>query len=273
MEAVNRIVSVVQFHRVFCPRRLRRYRNSVFQAFENRLVTLLITDFIPWLQDTLSISVRLFSAVALGTVIGLERQWRQRTIGLTTHALVAFGAAAYCALPAILGVNEDIRMGGQVVTGIGFLGAGLIMRDGVNVRGLSTSATVWATGAIGVLAGYGELFEAAEATLLILLINIISPKLVRRVEQFLPRGRIDAENVTFEVRTGITTEAEVRARLLEQAKEHHLPVKSLGRRQNSHDQTVTIEVIISTEAVDSEVLGAIVQSVSLSPDVLYCAYK
>lgn len=60
-------------------------------------------------------------------------------------------------------------MGGQVVTGIGPLGAGLIMRDGLNIRGLSTSATIWATGAIGVLAGCGEIFEAAEATLLILL--------------------------------------------------------------------------------------------------------
>lgn len=232
-----------------------------------------MTDFIPWLQDTLSISVRLFAAVAFGTIVGLERQWRQRSTGLTTHALVAFGAAAYCALPAILEVNEDIRMGGQVVTGIGFLGAGLIMRDGLNVRGLSTSATVWATGAIGVLAGYGQLFEAAEATLLILLINMISPKLVRLVEQLLPRGPIEAETITFEVRTGISNEAEARARLLEQAGEHDLTVKSLGRRQSPHDQTVTIEVVISTEAIDREVLGAIVQSVSLSPDVLYCAYR
>lgn len=236
-------------------------------------MTLLINDFIPWLYDTLSISVRLITAVVFGTIIGLERQWRQGTTGLATHALVAFGAAAYCALPAILEVNEDIRMGGQVVTGIGFLGAGLIMRDGLNIRGLSTSATVWATGAIGVLAGYGELFEAAEATFLILLINMTSPKLVRLVERFVPHRPVAAQQHTIEVRTTTENEAEVRARLMAQTGDHQLMVKSLARRVNSIDQTITIDVVVSGEVIDSEVISAFVQSLSLSPAILYCAYR
>ncbi|MFK0206188.1 MgtC/SapB family protein [Agrobacterium sp. NPDC090283] len=233
----------------------------------------MINDFIPWLYDTLSISARLIAAVVFGTVIGLERQWRQGATGLTTHALVAFGAAAYCALPAILEVNEDIRMGGQVVTGIGFLGAGLIMRDGLNIRGLSTSATVWATGAIGVLAGYGRLFEATEATLLILLINMASPKLVRLVERFVPHRPVAAQQHTIEVRTAPENEAEVRARLMAQTGDHQLAVKSLARRVNSTDQTITIDVVISGDVIDSEVISALVQSLSLSPTVLYCAYR
>lgn len=236
-------------------------------------MTLVINDFIPWLYDTLSISVRLIAAVVFGTIIGLERQWRQGATGLTTHALVAFGAAAYCALPAILEVNEDIRMGGQVITGIGFLGAGLIMRDGLNVRGLSTSATIWATGAIGVLAGYGELFEATEATLLILLINMTSPKLVRLVERFVPHHPVAAQQHTIEVRTAPENETEVRARLMAQTGDHHLAVKSLARRVNSIDQTVTIDVVVSGEVIDSEVISTLIQSLSLSPTVLYCAYR
>ncbi|MBO9656151.1 MAG: MgtC/SapB family protein [Agrobacterium tumefaciens] len=208
-----------------------------------------------------------------GTIIGLERQWRQGATGLTTHALVAFGAAAYCALPAILEVNEDIRMGGQVVTGIGFLGAGLIMRDGLNVRGLSTSATIWATGAIGVLAGYGELFEATEATLLILLINMTSPKLVRLVERFVPHHPVAAQQHTIEVRTAPENETEVRARLMTQTGDHQLAVKSLARRVNSIDQTITIDVVVSGEVIDSEVISTLIQSLSLSPTVLYCAYR
>lgn len=236
-------------------------------------MTLVINDFIPWLYDTLSISVRLIAAVVFGTIIGLERQWRQGATGLTTHALVAFGAAAYCALPAILEVNEDIRMGGQVVTGIGFLGAGLIMRDGLNVRGLSTSATIWATGAIGVLAGYGELFEATEATLLILLINMTSPKLVRLVERFVPHHPVAAQQHTIEVRTAPENETEVRARLMTQTGDHQLAVKSLARRVNSIDQTITIDVVVSGEVIDSEVISTLIQSLSLSPTVLYCAYR
>jgi putative Mg2+ transporter-C (MgtC) family protein len=93
-------------------------------------------------------------------MVGLERQSRQQHTGLTTHALVALGAATYSSLPDLLGRLPDVRIGGQVVTGIGFLGAGLIMCDGLNIRGLSTAGTVWATGAIGVLAGYGKFLEA-----------------------------------------------------------------------------------------------------------------
>lgn len=233
----------------------------------------MINDLIPWLHDTLSISVRLIAAVVFGTIIGLARQWRQGMTGLTTHALVAFGAAAYCTLPAILNVSEDIRMGGQVVTGIGFLGAGLIMRDGHNIRGLSTSATVWATGAIGVLAGYGELFEAAEATLLILLINITSPKLVRLVAKVVPHGPTTAQQHTIELRTATENEADVRAHLMAQIGDHQLSVKSLARRINSIDQSITIDVVVSGDLMDNEVISALIQSLSLSPTILYCAYR
>ena len=240
--------------------------------YNNLLVTLLINDFLPWLYDTLSISIRLVAAVVLGTIIGLERQWRQGTTGLTTHALVAFGAAAYCALPAILEVNEDIRMGGQVVTGIGFLGAGLIMCDGLNIRGLSTSATIWATGAIGVLAGYGEIFEAAEATLLILLINITSPRVVRLIERFVPQRPVESQRRRVEVRTTTESEIEVRSSLMNQTRDHQLTVTSLARRVNSLDKTITIDIIISGNDVNDEVMSVLVQSLSLSPNILYCTY-
>ncbi len=233
----------------------------------------MINDLIPLLSDTLSISLRLIAAVALGTIVGLERQWRHGTTGLTTHALVAFGAAAYCALPAILDVTEDIRMGGQVVTGIGFLGAGLIMRDGANVRGLSTSATVWATGAIGVLAGYGELFEATEATFLILLINVASPGLVRAVERFIPHRSPAASERTIEIRAAAENEAEVRANLMAQTEHNQLAIRSLAKRSNTVDQTVTLEIVISGEAIESDTIGALIGALSLSPTILYCACR
>ncbi len=233
----------------------------------------MFNELIPWLSETLSISVRLIAAVVLGTVIGLERQWRHGTTGLTTHALVAFGAAAYCTLPAILNVSEDIRMGGQVVTGIGFLGAGLIMRDGPNIRGLSTSATVWATGAIGVLAGYGELFDATEATLLILLINVVSPKLARLVEHFIPHRPLAVKQSTLEIRTAAENEAEVRVRLLAQAEESQLAIQSLAKLSSALDQTITLEIVISGETVDSETMSMFVRSLSISPTLLYCAYR
>ena len=163
-------------------------------------------------------------------------------------------------------------MGGQVVTGIGFLGAGLIMRDGLNIRGLSTSATIWATGAIGVLAGCGEIFEAAEATLLILLINITSPRVVRLIERFVTQHPVESQRRRVEVRTTTESETEVRSSLMSQTRDDQLAVTSLAPRVNSLDRTITIDVTISGDDVNDEVMSVLVQSLSLSPNILYCTF-
>ncbi|UVK47869.1 MgtC/SapB family protein [Mesorhizobium sp. AR07] len=124
-----------------------------------------------------SITLKLALSLLLGLLIGVERQYKQRHTGLVTHALVALGAASYASLPGALGLELDLRMGSQVVTGIGFLGAGLIMRDGTSIRGLSTAATVWSTGAVGVFVGYGFLLLAVETTLFVILSNVLLPRL------------------------------------------------------------------------------------------------
>ncbi len=160
-------------------------------------------------------------------------------------------------------------MGGQVVTGIGFLGAGLIMRDGLNIRGLSTSATIWATEAIGVLAGCGEIFEAAEATLLILLINITSPRVVRLIERFVPKHPVESQRRRVEA---TESETEVRSSLMSQTRDHQLAVTSLAPRVNSLDRTITIDVTISGDDVNDEVMSVLAQFLSLSPNILYCTF-
>jgi putative Mg2+ transporter-C (MgtC) family protein len=163
-------------------------------------------------------------------------------------------------------------MGGQVVTGIGFLGAGLIIRDGLNIRGLSTSATIRATGAIGVLAGYGEIFEAAEATLLILLINITSPRVIRLIERFVLQHPVESQRRRVEVRTTTESETEVRSSLMSQTRDDQLAVTSLARRVNSLDRNITIDVTISGDDVNDEVMSVLVQSLSLSSNILYCTF-
>src|ERR1700693_4318973 len=97
-------------------------------------------------------------ALSLGALIGVERQWRQRMAGLRTNALVALGAALFellaVQMSALSGVDPT-RIAAYVVSGIGFLGAGVILRDGVSVRGINTAATIWCSAAVGVLAGAG----------------------------------------------------------------------------------------------------------------------
>src|SRR5258707_13112934 len=111
------------------------------------LTTFQLSDF----TDTL---VSLTAAFILGTLIGAERQYRQRTAGLRTNVLVSVGAAAFVDLAGHLaGADGSVRVIAYVVSGIGFLGAGAIMKEGMNVRGLNTAATLWASAAVGGCAG------------------------------------------------------------------------------------------------------------------------
>jgi len=95
-------------------------------------------------------------ALVLGAVIGSERQFRGRMAGLRTNALVSLGAAGFVTFAALY--PDDInptRVAAQVVSGIGFLGAGIIFRDGFNIQGINTAATLWCSAAVGLISGSG----------------------------------------------------------------------------------------------------------------------
>ncbi len=119
------------------------------------------------------ITLRLIIAFILGAAIGTERQWRQRMAGLRTNMLVCIGACMF----VILGVKEGGDAAGRVisyvVSGIGFLGAGVIMKDGLNVRGLNTAATLWCSAAVGASCGTGLILEATVFTTFIILTHIL----------------------------------------------------------------------------------------------------
>jgi putative Mg2+ transporter-C (MgtC) family protein len=121
----------------------------------------------------LELVIRLGSALVLGSLIGAERQWRQRTAGLRTYSLVAVGAALFVLLAPLTGVQgEATRVAAQVISGVGFLGAGVLMRTGLSVHGLNTASTIWCSAAIGVLAGSGFFAAAFLGTSFVLIINI-----------------------------------------------------------------------------------------------------
>lgn len=142
---------------------------------------------------------RVALAAVLGAAIGLERELVEKPAGLRTHALVALGAAAftvagYGALDAADPVNRTdlARIAAQVASGIGFLGAGIIIFHGDRVRGLTTAAEMWAVAAIGVLCGLGLLWISTGATLLILII-VIGGRPVERVVNRMRRARYQRE--------------------------------------------------------------------------------
>ena len=122
----------------------------------------------------LGLLLGLLAALVFGALIGVERQLRNHPAGLHTNALMSLGAAAYVVGAVLVGdPTGPARVAGQVVTGVGFLCAGVIIHQGTTVRGINTAATVWCTSAVGVLAGLGLLFWAAAVTALVILANVV----------------------------------------------------------------------------------------------------
>lgn len=138
------------------------------------------TDTTPLIDQT-SIP-RLLLALILGACIGAERQWRQRAAGLRTNTLVCFGAAAFVDLGLTVAPSTT-QVIAYVVSGVGFLGAGAIMKDGGNVRGLNTAATLWCSAAVGACAGAGELLDALFVTVLLIAINLVLRPISRFIDQ------------------------------------------------------------------------------------------
>jgi putative Mg2+ transporter-C (MgtC) family protein len=136
--------------------------------------------------ETLSVvdfALRLAVGVGCGALIGVERQWRARRAGLRTNALVAGGATLFVLYAAATSDSSPTRVASYVVSGIGFLGGGVILREGVNVRGLNTAATLWCSAAIGVLAASGHLVFALIGTGTVLGIHLLGRPLGRLIDR------------------------------------------------------------------------------------------
>jgi putative Mg2+ transporter-C (MgtC) family protein len=114
------------------------------------------------------------AALLMGAVLGVERHYRGHPAGLRTNSLVSVGSALFVSVSSLLHgpLTEPTRMASYVITGIGFLGGGVIMREGVNVRGMNTAATLWCSAAIGTLCGLGFVLEASLGMFFVLAINV-----------------------------------------------------------------------------------------------------
>lgn len=128
-------------------------------------------------MTTTEFLLRLVIALCAGTIVGFERQWHHRETGLKTNMLVATGAAAFVLLSIKVSEttpNIDVtRITAQVVMGVGFLGAGVIFREGSNVHGLNSAATIWCSAAIGCIAASGFFIEAFICTFLVVIVNTV----------------------------------------------------------------------------------------------------
>jgi putative Mg2+ transporter-C (MgtC) family protein len=122
--------------------------------------------------DWLLVITKIVLATALGYLIGLERELHGKVVGTRTISLIAIGAALFMLISPSMLEGDNSRIVAQVVSGIGFLGAGIIFKDGDSIKGLTTAATVWCAAAIGCLCGFGMFAEAILGTIAIMTVNI-----------------------------------------------------------------------------------------------------
>ncbi|SDC85924.1 putative Mg2+ transporter-C (MgtC) family protein [Cupriavidus sp. YR651] len=209
-------------------------------------------------QSLLDTAISLAAAFVLGGIIGYERQFRQRTAGLRTNVLVAVGAAIFVDMANHLAGHEGaVRVVAYVVSGIGFLGAGVIMREEGNVRGLNTAATLWGSAAVGACAGADLILEAGIGALFVLAANT----LLRPVADRINRQPIDtpAVEVTHTVHViAPRTHQKAALRLLEDALEAaQYPTRDFEMRAFG-EQDVEIEAMLVATSVDGDALDAMV---------------
>ncbi|SDA29811.1 MgtC/SapB family protein [Sphingomonas sp. NFR15] len=224
---------------------------------------------LPFLDTVVSYVV----AFVLGTLIGAERQYRQRTAGLRTNALVALGSAAFVDLGERLGGDvESIRVIAYVVSGIGFLGAGVIMKEGMNVRGLNTAATLWCSAAVGAIAGSDLIAEAALLAFMVILVNTVLRPLVDAINRVPIEGR--SVEATYSVT--ITTEAEAAGPMGDLLTEHlesaQLPVAELDVVPRGEDRVEIVAKLVSTN-VDAKELDALTDHLAAVHGITHATWQ
>jgi putative Mg2+ transporter-C (MgtC) family protein len=207
-------------------------------------------------------------AFLLGGAIGLERQFRQRTAGLRTNVLVAVGAAAFVDLGArVAGPDGSVRVISYVVSGIGFLGAGVIMKEGTQVRGLNTAATLWAGAAVGAFAGAGQRAEAVLVAAFVLAGNT----LLRPIVEFVNRRPIRAGETEALYRVHLVCRpAQVSAArdlLFDELERHDYPIRDIDTLSKS-DAFVELAAALLPASADHAELDLITEHLAQSPDVI-----
>lgn len=217
------------------------------------------------LSSAIDTLISLLLAFVLGGVIGLERQFRQRTAGLRTNVLVALGAAIFIDIANRIGGNEGIiRVVAYVVSGVGFLGAGVIMREEGNVRGINTAATLWCSAAVGACAGADLIVEAMLATIFVLAANTLLHPVVNLINrQPMDTASVEVTNTVYVI-ASIAQQKQAMQYLenvLEEAnyQAHSLEVQAFG------DDAVQIEATLSVSGIEGDQIEMVIQKLQQQP--------
>jgi putative Mg2+ transporter-C (MgtC) family protein len=218
---------------------------------------------------------RLISTLVLGALVGMERQWRQRMAGTRTNALVAAGASAFV-MSGLLVHNDPTAQGrivSYVVSGVGFLGAGVIFKDGANVRGLNTAATIWCSAAIGVLGGIGSLRFAVILAMTILATNIVLRPLAYRLQPVLPVAQ--PIETRYEIRVTLRSSAEsyIRTVLLSSIANRQASLQAIHSEDDEDGRRTFLRAEVTSVGRSDAVIEEIVMHLSIQEDVIAVSWS
>jgi putative Mg2+ transporter-C (MgtC) family protein len=212
--------------------------------------------------------LRLFTAILLGALVGMERQWRQRMAGTRTNALVAAGASAFVMSSFVLHGDDSAsgRVISYVVSGVGFLGAGVIFKDGANVRGLNTAATIWCSAAIGVLSGLGAWRFALALGAAVVMTNVLLRPLAYLLHPVLPEAEPIESTYEIEIITKASEETAVRELLLDSIQKTKVSLQSMYSEVSPDDRT-TLRAEVRSVGRRNDLLEQIVVRLSVDQRV------
>jgi putative Mg2+ transporter-C (MgtC) family protein len=214
-------------------------------------------------------TLRLCVAFLCGAIIGLERQFHQHTAGLRTGTLVSAGAAIFVLVAGLTPGNfSPLNIAPQIVTGVGFLCAGVIMRDGLHVRGLNTAGTLWCACGIGVLAGAGYYAPAFAGTGVVLAANLILRPIANYISLHTPEST--ETTVRYQVRVTCSShlETHIRSLLMQAIAEENLSLQAIQSVKDAQDQTkVDVCANLQCDSRQDKSLEQVVAHMSLEEGV------
>jgi putative Mg2+ transporter-C (MgtC) family protein len=212
---------------------------------------------------------RMTAALLLGAVVGLERQWRQRTAGTRTNALVAAGASAFVMAGLLIEGDPSTRgrIASYVVSGIGFLGAGVIFKDSGNVRGLNTAATIWCSAAIGVLSGLGAPHLSLILAVAVIFTNTVLRPLAYRFHPIRPEPVPVLISYELNLTCRCSDEVHIRTLLLSTISQSPATLEAIHSESSENSASMRIRAEVNTLGKRNEVLEQIVARLSLEPGI------
>lgn len=216
-------------------------------------------------MDLATFVMRMGLALLFGALMGLERQWHQRMAGTRTNALVSTAAAAFTMIGIVVtDPAGPSRIVGQIVTGIGFLGAGVIFKEGGTIHGLNTAATVWCSAAVGSLCGIGQPLYATVLAVAVLFTNVALRPLAYKLHPDIKEPETDYH---LELICSAKDETQVRALVLSAVERNHIGLNSLDSEDLETGDRVRVSATIKTAGRKDETLEQVVSRVSLVQSV------